>query len=59
MDGLGGKKDVSDIVTVAAVTAYMDSPTVEKCLEYGMVEVLNKPVSHSELEMLLSYYDPK
>jgi len=50
---------VSDIVTVAAVTAYMDSPTVEKCLEYGMVEVLNKPVSHSELEMLLSYYDPK
>jgi len=57
MAGLGSStNNVSDIVTVAAVTAFMDAPTVDKCFDVGMVECLNKPVNHGELGMLISYY---
>jgi len=44
---------VSDIVNVAAVTAYTDRKTVDRCFEVGMVEVLHKPVSQDGLQELM------
>jgi len=45
----------NDIVTVAAVTAYRDTPTVDHCYAVGMEEVLLKPVCQSDLEMFVFY----
>ena len=47
---------MKDIVSVVAVTAFVDTETVDRCYETGMVDVLNKPVNQENLEKVLETY---
>jgi len=47
---------VNEIVTVAAITAFIDTATVERCFGMGMDEVLHKPVSQENLAKLIETY---
>jgi len=49
----------NDIVTVAAVTSYRDTPTVDQCYAVGMEDVLLKPVCQDDLEVFIFNYYKK
>jgi len=52
IDVYGG--ELSPSVLVAAVTAFVDFPTVAKCTNAGMEEVFLKPVSSEKLKKFLA-----
>ena len=51
IDIYGG--ELAPTVLVAAVTAFVDFPTVAKCTKAGMEEVFLKPVSKERLKTFL------
>ena len=46
-------------VTVAAITAYVDQPTVDRIFDIGMVEAIQKPVKSSVMDELINKYYKK
>lgn len=48
--------DVSDMVTLVAVTAYTDVHTINHCYRVGMSEVLLKPCNRDKLQQVLNKY---
>lgn len=46
-------------VAIAAVTAYIDKPTVDKIYDCGMVEAVQKPIKNTIMkELLAKYFKP-
>ena len=43
-------------VSIPAVTAYLDQPTVDKVFEHGMIEAIQKPVKSSQMDFLIEKY---
>ena len=43
-------------VAIAAITAYIDQPTVDKIFDCGMVEAIQKPIKSTRMDDLVSKY---
>ncbi len=43
-------------VSIAAITAYIDQPTVDKIFDTGMVEAIQKPIKSVRLDDLIAKY---
>ena len=43
-------------VSVVAITAYIDQPTVDKIFDCGMVEALQKPINSVLMEQIITKY---
>ena len=43
-------------VSITAVTAYLDQPTVDKVFEHGMIEAIQKPLKSSQMDFLIEKF---
>ena len=46
-------------VAIAAITAYIDQPTVDKIFDVGMVEAIQKPIKSTRMDDLVKKYYKK